>query len=432
MRFRGIMATRMEFLKKGAIRALRGAEKYTRTDMVYMAENGFWLGIKTVLAAGIALSMSVAFANLLPVHVYGEYKYVLSVLGILSLTTLPGLGTSVVRSIAKGFDGTPHAVLNTKIRWGFLGSLGSVALAGYYFYAGNVTLAGAFAVAAVFLPYVDTLSMFSTILSGKKLFRVSIVYEISVQLFCALVIAATLWFTDSLALVLLAYFGSYTLARFIALRIVTARYTTNTEVDHGALPYGLHLSTMEVLGTVAESVNSLLLWFFVGPAHLAMYAFAKAIPTQVLGGLKKLSLIALPKFVQRDLSEIKETLLRRLLWLWLVLFFIFIAYVLAAPYIFETLFPKYTEAIFYTQLIALSFLFFPKKIFGTVLNAHTQTRELYLNSIFTPLVQLILAITLTPILGITGAIISELAAQAFSLILLGSLLYRASARSPIN
>ncbi|MCL9972277.1 MAG: oligosaccharide flippase family protein [Candidatus Pacebacteria bacterium] len=418
------MTKTMEFLKRQAVRALRGAEKYTRTDMVYMATNGSWLGIKTVLAAFLALGVSVAFANLLPVHVYGEYKYVLSVLGILSLTTLPGLGTSVVRSIAKGFDGTPHAVLVTKIRWGFLGALGSAGLAAYYWYAGNLTLAGAFLVSAVFLPYVDTLSMFATILSGKKLFRVSILYEIGVQLVGAIAVVATLLVTDSLMYVLLAYFSAYTLARFVALRIASARYLTNTSVDTGALPYGLHLSAMEVLATIAESVNSLLLWFFIGPSQLAMYAFAKAIPTQILGGLKKLSVIALPKFATRDLADIKETLLRRLMWLWVGLFVLFIAYVLAAPYIFHTLFPKYVDAIFYTELIALSFLLFPKKIIGTVLNAHMRTKELYLNSILTPCVQLVLAVILTPTYGITGAIISELSAQAFSLVLVTVLLFR--------
>lgn len=414
----------MDFLKRGAVRSLRGLERYTRTDMVYMAENGFWLGIKTILAALLALGVSVAFANLLPVHVYGEYKYVLSILSILSLTTLPGLGTSVVRSIAKGFDGTPDAVLTTKIRWGFLGSLGSAAVALYYFYAGNTGLSGAFLIAAVFLPFVDTLSMFATILSGKKLFRVSILYEIGVQLVAASAIVLTLWYTDVLVMVLLAYFGSYTVARYIALYIARRRYLKNTNVDHGALPYGLHLSAMEVLATIAESVNSLLLWFFIGPTQLATYAFAKAIPTQILGGLKKIALIALPKFASRDLPDIKETLVRRLLWLWLILFLVFVGYVLSAPFLFSVLLPKYTDAIVYSQLAALSFLFFPKKIIGTVLNAHAKTRALYTSSILTPTVQLCTAIALIPSFGIVGAIVSELVAQCFSLVLVAYLLFR--------
>lgn len=411
------MTKSMDFLKRGAVRSLRGLERYTRTDMVYVAENGFWLGIKTVLAALLALGVSVAFANLLPVHVYGEYKYVLSILSILSLTTLPGLGTSVVRSIAKGFDGTPDAVLTTKIRWGFLGSLGSAAVALYYLYAGNTGLAGAFAVAAVFLPFVDTLSMFATILSGKKLFRVSILYEIGVQLVAASAIVITLWYTDALVMVLLAYFGSYTVARYIALYIARRRYLKNTNVDHGALPYGLHLSAMEVLGTIAESVNSLLLWFFIGPIELATYAFAKAIPMQMIQGLKKLTLIALPKFVHRDADEIRTTLPRRLLWLWLGLFCIFILYITLAPTLFAVFFPKYIAAVPYTEFFALTFLLFPKKIIGTILNAHGQTRALYLNAITTPLVQICAAIMLVPQFGIGGAIGAELIAQATSLIL---------------
>jgi O-antigen/teichoic acid export membrane protein len=113
---------------------------------------------------------------------------------------------------------------------------------------------------------------------------------------------------------------------------------------------------------------------------------------------------------------------------------LFIGYILLAPYVFEILFPKYVDAVFYTQLIAVSFLFFPKKIIGTVLNAHARTRELYLNSLLTPCVQLALAVTLTPMWGITGAIVSELGSQAFSLCLQSYLLitgrHHAAVRSP--
>ena len=55
---------------------LRKTEKYTKTDMVYLASGGFWLSIKTALSILIALSLSIAFANLLPKETFGEYKYI--------------------------------------------------------------------------------------------------------------------------------------------------------------------------------------------------------------------------------------------------------------------------------------------------------------------------------------------------------------------
>lgn len=408
--------------KNRAFRLLRWTEKYTKTDMAYLASGGFWLTLKTILLAFIALGVSIAFANLLPKHIFGEYKFVFSILAILSLTTLPGLGTSVVRSVAKGFDGTPFAILKTKILWGLAGSLASTGIAFYYYTQGNLGLAGAFGVVALFLPFIDTFNIYSTILTGKKLFRASIVYETIVQGFAALVIVGTLYVTDSLVFVFFSYFASYTFIRLLTLWYILRRYTTNHAVDSEALPHGLHLSVMEVLGTVAESVNTILLWLFIGPAELAVYAFAKALPAQINTGLRKLATIALPKFAERDIVNIKKTLLRRLLWLWVGLFLMFLVYVLSAPLIFETLFPQYTDSIFYSQLAALSILFFPKKIIGTVFNAHAKKGALYMNALMTPLVQLALSVALVPTFGILGAISVGLVAQLFSLILVSVLL----------
>jgi O-antigen/teichoic acid export membrane protein len=181
---------------------------------------------------------------------------------------------------------------------------------------------------------------------------------------------------------------------------------------------------METVATVSESVNALLLWFFIGPSQLALYAFAIAIPTQIVGGLKRIVTIALPKFAERTLTDIKETLVRRLLLLWVGLFILFCMYVVVAPILFQTLFPKYVDAIFYTQLYALTILCFPKKILGTVLNAQGRVRELYIHTLVTPFIKLFLAVWLIPIYGIIGALTAEITSQVCAVLILGTLLIR--------
>ena len=134
--------------------------------------------------------------------------------------------------------------------------------------------------------------------------------------------------------------------------------------------------------------------------------------------------LALPRFAKRDLRLIKKTLLHRIIQLTVVLVLIVVAYIIAAPYIFNALFPQYTEAIFYSQIFALTLLFFPKKIIGTVLSAHERTKELYINSTSVPIVKLILLVSLIPSFGILGAIIAEILTQLFSLILISVLFIR--------
>lgn len=403
---------------------LRATEKYTKTDMIYLASGGFWLSLKIFILGILSLGSSIAFANLLPKETFGQYKYIFSIFGLLALATLPGMGISVVKSVARGYEGTPLFALKTKIKWGVAGSFASVCIALYYFLQGNTTLAGAFVLAALFLPFVDTLNIFNTILTGKQLFRISVFYETMVQMISISTIVTILFFTDNLLAILAGYFLSYTATRFVILRIVVKKHTLNKEVDASAITHGKHLSVMDVLGTATEALENALVWQFMGAAPLAAYALAKTIPLQISAAFKKIATLALPRFARRDIESIKQSLLYRIALLLILLVIVVVAYIIIAPHIFQLIFPKYTDAIIYTQLYILTLLLFPKKIIGTALNAHGQTKALYINSIATPSLKLALLLLMVPSFGIMGAIFAEISAQIFSFALLSFLFIR--------
>jgi len=410
-------------LKSTAYRFLRWSERYTRTDMVYLAHGGFWLMLKTVLAMLIAFCLSFAFANLLPQATYGEYKYIFSIFSLLAITTLLGMNSSVARSVARGFEGTPYAALKTKIRWGYIGSVGALCIALYYYLQGNIRLAESFVIVAAFLPFVDTLGIFNALLTGKRLFKVSTLLEVGIQAISASVIATALYMSDNLLIVLACYFGTYALLRLCAFFFVMRRYAENDAVDPTAMRYGKHLSAMEILATAADTIETMLIWQFVGPASVAIYSFAKAIPFQITIALKRLPTLALPKFARRDFLAIRTTITRRLFQVFGVVALIVCAYILSAPYIYATFFPQYLDSIWYSQLFALTLLTFPKSIIGTIFNAHGDTKALYINSTATPIINILLLLMLVPHFGILGAVISEIVTQTFSLLLMGILLY---------
>ena len=414
----------VEKFKSRAYELLRKTEKYTKTDMVYLARGGFWLSLKTALSMLIAFGLSVAFANLLPKETFGEYKYIFSLFGLLAIPTLLGMGTSVTKSVAQGYEGTPIAAVKIKILWGMLGSIASAAVATYYFLQGNTGLAGAFGIVAIFLPFVDTFGLFNAITTGKQLFRVSVIYETVIQAFSAIAIATSLFLTDNLLIILLVYFTVYTTARFVVFQIVMRKHTKNREVDVAAITYGKHLSVMEVLGVISGTIDSILLWQFLGAGPLAVYSFAKAIPAQINGALKKIVVLAYPKFTLRDFQSIKEPLTQKMLKLFLLIAVIIAVYIVVAPYIFNIFFPQYTDAIFYSQIFALSLLLFPQKFITTLFQAHARKKVLYISSTVTPFVRLALALILIPSFGIMGAIFTEIGARTFSMLVISFLFIR--------
>ena len=73
-------------IKEKIYNLLRWSEKYTKTDMVYLAHGGFWLSFGQIISSLSSFLLAIAFANLLPKETYGNYKYILSIASILPKT----------------------------------------------------------------------------------------------------------------------------------------------------------------------------------------------------------------------------------------------------------------------------------------------------------------------------------------------------------
>ena len=96
----------MSTMKARLIKILRWSEKYTKTDMVYLIKNGLWSGSAQFVSAVLGLLASIAFANLLPQEIYGQYKYLFSIAGIIWAFSLTNLSISVTQAVSRGFEGT--------------------------------------------------------------------------------------------------------------------------------------------------------------------------------------------------------------------------------------------------------------------------------------------------------------------------------------
>ena len=62
----------MQKLKQAGYDFLRWSEKYTKTDMVYTAQSGFWLNLNYIIGSFLSLGLTVLFAHLLPKETFGS------------------------------------------------------------------------------------------------------------------------------------------------------------------------------------------------------------------------------------------------------------------------------------------------------------------------------------------------------------------------
>ncbi|MBU4285015.1 oligosaccharide flippase family protein [Patescibacteria group bacterium] len=412
----------MQKIKSKIYNLLRWSQKYTQTDMVYLVEGGFWLTFGKIVSTIASFLLTIAFANLLSKEIYGIYKYILSLAGLLTIFTLSGINTAVIQAVARGYEGTFVSALKTKIKWGLFGGLISIVLAGYYYFHGDIALTLCFLVAAAFLPFMDSLAIYSSLLTGRKLFKFSTKYDIITQVIAAAIMMVTLFLTNNIFLVIFAYFVPNTLLRLIFLKITLKKFQPNEKKDPKTISYGKHLSLMGVFDAIASQIDKILIFHYLGAIELAIYSFAVVPIDQIKGLFKNIHLLALPKFSQRTIEEIKQGILKKMLKFGLVISVITIIYILVAPLVFKIFFPQYLESISYSQIYAISLIATIVMLPIAALQSISAKKELYQLNIYSSIIQIIVLFLFIYFYGLWGAIIARVIARFIGLGLASSLL----------
>jgi O-antigen/teichoic acid export membrane protein len=370
----------MQSLKEHGHRWLRWSERYTKTDMVYLASGGFWLTLGQVISSLSSFLLALAFANLLPPEVFGTYKYLLSTISTLTIFTLSGVSLSVVQAVSRGYEGDMMAGFKTRVKWGLLGSLSSIGIAAYYYLHSNLTLTLAFGLIAIFLPITEPLGIYDSLLQGKKLFNRSTQYFSLTQIFTAAMMAAVLLVTNELWALILTYFLSRIVIRLIFFVITRRHFVSNQDRDPETSSYGRHLSFISSIGSVVGNLNNILLFHFLGSQSLSIFSIALAPIEQVRAILKLLGGLIIPKAAVAPANSLPPQLfIRKISPFLTILSAGVLVYVVAAPTLFQILFPKYLSSVPYSQALAFTLLITMVDIWLlSILRARKAVRALYI------------------------------------------------------
>ena len=417
----------MDKIRQKGLLVLRSIEKYTKTDMVYLAQGGFWTIFAQIIISLSTLGLAIAFAHYASKETYGQYKYILSIASILGTLTLTGLGPAVIRSVNRGFDGTMNYAFWQNIKWSVLFFLTTLSLSVYYFLHGNTSLGVSMLLVGAFSPFWSSTNLYNSFLAGKKDFRRSALYfGIMGNLFPVLCLFTAIILGSSPTLLITVYFISNTLIGVILYIKVLKIYKPNDSVDNEALAYSKHLSFMGILGAVADNIDQILIFHYIGAVELAIYNFAIAIPSQIKGPIKGFAGLIFPKFVERSDEEIKKGIKNKYIFLFLVSICIIISYVIFAPYIFHIFFPKYTDSIFYSRIFSISLLWIIAIPADAYWVAKKKIREQYITNISSSIIQI--AVLFVGILwwGLLGLVLAQIMSKILRSLISMALFERSS------
>lgn len=403
-------------IKEKIHRLLIYSERFTGTDMVYLSRGGFWLGVPQFFSVLSGFILAIVFANLLSKETYGAYRYIISLAGIFSITSLSGLDTAIMRAVSRQSEGSFIPALKTKIKWGFLGSAAAVCSALYYYYFKNdPTIATALFIIAPFLPFVYSLSLYSALLNGKKDFKTQGTYNFITQLVLTASLIASVFLSKNLFLLIFVLFAVQTGINLLFHFRTLKRNPPNDKENSEAITFGKHLSFIGVLDIIAINIDEVLIYNFLGTVSVAIFSFALLIPKQIDSFLVRiLNPLSIPKFAQKNQEELKATLLKKIVKFSLFMALAVVCYMAIAPIFFKIFFPQYMSSVRYSQIASLILLFSPFMFINFYFKAHLKTKNLYLTGIADRILRIIFLAALLPLYGIWGAIVAPLAASAIS------------------
>jgi O-antigen/teichoic acid export membrane protein len=403
------MRERMQVI---VVRWLRWSEKYTKTDMVYLMRGSSLSFVGQGVGLVASLALAVVISRYVPKDVYGTYKFILSIVSILSLFSLTGIGGAVFQSAARGLDGALRRGFWENIKWSAAIFIGGLVVAIYYFWNNNGTLGIGVLIGASLAPFITSASLFGPFLGGKKDFWRQTIYGIIDNVVPVAIFIGVVLFTANPVVLVLTYFATNALAAlFFYRRTLIVYHASLHQHDDDLVNYSKHLSVMGIIGGVADNLDQILLFHFVGAAQLAVYNFATAIPDMLKGPAKNIDNMMQARFATRKAADIRESIGNKVLWYSVGVVLTVVLYIVLVPVLFRIFFPQYMSAVWYSQLYVLWLISLSMDPFGTYIWAKKLTREMYTSSLIYSIWQIGSILVGLFLWGITGVILARISAR---------------------
>lgn len=393
---------------------IRALESRLRVDVRYAIKGSAFLLSPQIVNALFGGLASVILANILSANDFGTYKYVIAIGGVLGAFSLNNVGVALTRSIARGFPGSIRPILKASLIGSLLPTAAALVGAAYYLFQGDFLFFSLLLILALVTPILKGIPWSSSVNEGFSDFKGSAVVD-TIRIVVAgssLIVAAVL--NVPLFFIVATYFFSHAVGTLIGFWYTLKRHPIAKDApeDTECVRYAIHLSIMDMLSIVGSSVDGIIIFQLVGSEGLALYTIATILPAYLSSPFRNIQKLALPRLSEKTNNESVLSFMRKELIVMGAASVVVLGYIIVAPFAMGILFPKYPDAVTYSQIYMLSLLFLGSLI-GAHLNSRIMIREKYVIKGSVALARVVLLFPLIALFGIWGAIFAQLATALF-------------------
>lgn len=382
-----------------------------RFDAHYFAKNSVLVLLGHIVSVGRGVIAGYLVARLFRPEVYGEYQFMLSIVGMLGLFGLPGLAHSVTRAWARGDAFSLSRITKKHLIVCSIASallLGAIPFLGYY---NRENLWPLFVVAALLFPLGPIATVqFGGYAVGKTRFDLSLKANI---VWSAIMIVLTLLILLYAQSALLMYIAATAIPPLVYLwfsRKLRPPSEKGVENSDSILKYGWQLTFATLPVDLVWYVDKLLISHFLGLNQLALFSVAILLPEQAKIFIKQFFPLTFARQAAgNDSRARRDRLLRVVLFATAVFAAGITVYILLTPFLMPLLFPNYDaqQLILLTSITAATLVTQPGALFAQYLEAQGMIRANQWSNWSAAAVFGIALVTLVPFYGLLGAVIAR-------------------------
>lgn len=377
--------------------------------------NFSWAILNQVILSIGAFLIIVSLASLLEPAAFGNIRYIIAVLAILSFFSLPGISQIMIQQVSGVNKSRILQLLGTQFKWGIVALFGALLISLYYLLTGVPELAKGFLIGGFFAPIANLYLVPGLILAGLKQFQKKVLIDSAIIGGAAVGVAFGAWYTHSLALTLFSYYFMQSVMTFAFLVYVikflpTPIAAAKDTIIREDIWHGKQLSLFNVSTTFLPSLEKALVFLLLGPTSLAAFTIAVMPVDHIKTAFRNLLQFFIFPYI--EYRQFASKVVQR----WVIVFWFFAIVVILGLIVFATfllpiIFPRYEEASRLALLLAFAIIPLPLQLFVFSLFSARRIRILYVYALTTIATSIALFLYLTPTLQLTGAAIAKIAIE---------------------
>lgn len=393
-------------------------QTYLSLDLNFFVKNSSLVLMGQIIEAVMAFLLTVVLSNFASKENFGTYSFILVLISIFSLTSLPGTVTSLALSISDAKKINLNKIFLNNFKYSLFGAF-LLTVSGYYFFLtdNNIEMFISLVVASIFFPFLFSFSNINgAYFLGKKKFKENTLFAIINSVLVTSAVCFAVVFTDNVFYFLLAYLLGTSIPHLLIYFYICSKYPKLTGDEKETVEYAKFLTKMNFLSMIATQIDQLVLGFLVSKQSVADYRIISALTNTSKNLEKSLNTIIFSKLTEFNEKEINRQKKKRLFTLFGIGLLITLFLLIIQPFFIKLFFgEKFENTIFLAEIMITTLIFLPIEIyFSQFFNAFKKNQQIKMNTVVLPTVKVILTFGCYFIWGFNGIIFSNVLARLFN------------------